>query len=223
MAVSLLDMMGNPNIGVFCLATDKFTLVPPKLPRSKILRLESALNVKAVVATIGDTRLAGVLVAANSNGVVLPVNTSDDELEAVRSAVEGNVERVPSRRNAFGNMVLANDRGAVMDPRLARDRATVGRVEDVLGVEVVSCEVADLPNVGSLAVATNRWVLAHPMLREEEKKVLEEVLKAPVDVGTVNCGVPFVKSGLVSNRFGAIAGSLTTGPELLVISHLVGL
>jgi len=215
--------MGNPNVGVYCLATDKYVIVPPRLPRSKVERMESSLGVKAISVTIGDTKLVGVLAVANSNGVVLPINTGDEELKAMRSVVEGNVERVPSRRNAFGNMVLANDRGAVVDPRLARDRGVVRMVEDVLGVETMPCEVADLPNVGSVAVATNRWALAHPMLKEDEKKLLEDVLRVPVDVGTVNCGVPFVKSGLISNRFGAVAGSLTTGPELIVISHLLEL
>jgi len=220
LAVSLLDVMGSPNIGVFCLTTDRYVIVPPKLPRSKVERLEGYLKVRAISTTVGDTRLIGVMAVANSNGVVLPVNASDEELAVVRSVVEGSVERVPSRRNAFGNMVLANDKGAVVDPRLARDRKVVSRIEDVLGVEAVSSEVAGLPNVGSLAVATNRWALAHPMLTEDEKRLLEEALRVPVDVGTVNCGVPFVKSGLVSNRFGAVVGPLTTGPELIVISHL---
>lgn len=220
MAINLLDVMGSPNIGIYCLATDHYIIVPPKLPRSKIERLESYLKVRAISTTVGDTRLIGVMAVANSNGIVLPVNASDEELRAVRSAAEGSVERVLSRRNAFGNMVLANDMGAVVDPRLARDRRVVRGIEDVLGVEAVSSEVAGLPNVGSLAVATNRWVLAHPMLREDEKELLEKALKVPVDVGTVNCGVPFVKCGLVSNRFGAVVGPLTTGPELILISHL---
>jgi translation initiation factor 6 len=42
-----------------------------------------------------------------------------------------------------------------------------------------------LPYVGSLAVATNKGVLTHPLLKEEEKKTLESVFKVPVDVGTI--------------------------------------
>ena len=70
-----------------------------------------------------------------------------------------------------------------------------------------------------LAVATNKGVLAHPMLNDEEKKILEEVLKVPVDVGTVNCGIPYVGTGLIANSHAAVAGSMTTGPEMFIIGN----
>jgi translation initiation factor 6 len=73
-----------------------------------------------------------------------------------------------------------------------------------------------------MAVATNKGALAHPMLKNKEREVLQEVLKVPVDVGTVNRGIPFVASGLVANERGAIVGSVTTGPEIFIISNLFG-
>jgi len=73
--------------------------------------------------------------------------------------------------------------------------------------------------VGSLATATNKGVLTHPMLREEEQKLLKDVLKVHVDVGTINCGIPYVAMGLVGNRQGAVAGYITTGPELFIIGQ----
>ncbi len=93
------------------------------------------------------------------------------------------------------------------------------KIADTLGVEVVRGEIAGLPYVGSLATATNKGVLAHPMLREEEEKVLADVLKVPVDVGTINCGVPYVSTGLIGNDWGAVAGSVTTGPEMFIIGQ----
>jgi translation initiation factor 6 len=76
-----------------------------------------------------------------------------------------------------------------------------------------------LPYVGKLAIATNKGVLAHPLLKEEERRVLEDVLKAPVDVGTINCGIPYVGTGLIANSRSAIAGLLTTGPEMFIIGN----
>ncbi|MFA5572221.1 MAG: translation initiation factor IF-6, partial [Candidatus Bathyarchaeia archaeon] len=76
--------------------------------------------------------------------------------------------------------------------------------------------------VGSLACATNKGVLAHPLLKEEEKKILESVLKVPVDVGTINCGIPYVGTGLIANGNAAVAGSMTTGPEMFIIEHVLG-
>jgi translation initiation factor 6 len=62
-------------------------------------------------------------------------------------------------------------------------------------------------------------VLAHPLLKEEERKVLNDVLRVPVDVGTVNCGIPYVGTGLIGNSYGAVVGLLTTGPEMFIIGQ----
>ncbi len=55
-----------------------------------------------------------------------------------------------------------------------------------------------------------------------EKKLLQDVLKAQVDVGTINGGVPYVSSGLLANDNGTIIGNLTTGPEIVMISNVLG-
>jgi translation initiation factor 6 len=48
---------------------------------------------------------------------------------------------------------------------------------------------------------------------------LESVLKVPVDVGTINCGIPYVGTGLIGNSHAAVVGSLTTGPEMFIIGN----
>jgi len=122
-----------------------------------------------------------------------------------------------TKRTAYGNMVLANDRGAIVDPRLKSSETK--KISETLGVEVVRGEIAGLPYVGSLAVATNKGVLAHPLLKDSERKLLEDVLKVPVDVGTINCGIPYIGTGLIGNRYAVVAGSLTTGPEMFIMGH----
>jgi translation initiation factor 6 len=122
-----------------------------------------------------------------------------------------------TKKTAYGNLVLANDFGAVVDPRFKEP--TVKLIGKTLGVEAVRTEIAGLPYVGSLAVATNKGVLAHPLLKDDERKVLESVFKVPVDVGTVNCGIPYVGTGLIANSHAAVAGSMTTGPEMFIIGN----
>jgi translation initiation factor 6 len=55
------------------------------------------------------------------------------------------------------------------------------------------------------------------LLKDSERKILEKVFKVPVDVGTVNCGIPYVGTGLIANSHAAVAGSMTTGPEMFII------
>jgi translation initiation factor 6 (eIF-6) len=38
-------------------------------------------------------------------------------------------------------------------------------------------------------------------------------------VGTINCGVPYVGTGLLANSYAAVAGSMTTGPEMFIIGN----
>jgi translation initiation factor 6 len=166
--------------------------------------------------------LGGALTSANSNGIVLPYYVTDEEIDAIKSAApDVNLTFMETKRTAYGNMVLANDKGAVVDPRLKEK--DLAAISDTLGVEVVLSEIAGLPYVGSLATATNKGVLAHPLLKEEEQQRLKDVLKVPVDVGTINCGIPYVGTGLVANSRGAVAGFVTTGPELFIIGQALDL
>jgi translation initiation factor 6 len=139
------------------------------------------------------------------------------ELDAIKSGLEGNVAVMERKKTAYGNLVLANDYGAVVDVRFRAPE--IQEISETLGVEAVSGEIAGLPYVGSLAVATNRGVVAHPLLRDSERKLLMDVLKVPVEVGTVNCGIPYVGTGLIGNRYAALAGSMTTGPEMFIIEN----
>ena len=49
--------------------------------------------------------------------------------------------------------------------------------------------------------------------------MLSDVFKVPVDVGTINGGVPYVGTGLLGNSRGAMIGLLTTGPEMFIIGQ----
>lgn len=216
-----MDLLGSPNIGVYALTTNFCTIVPAMVSSAKVARLENCLKGRVVCTGIGGTTLIGVLAVANSNGIALPDFTSDEEVKAIKSAWDGNVERIECRKNALGNLVLANDKGAIIGETLMKEKAAIQKITDVLGVELVQGTIAGLPYVGSLAVATNKGGLTHPMSTNEELEVLGQVLKVPMDVGTINGGIPFVPSGILANDNGVVIGSLTTGPEVFIISNIL--
>ena len=217
MAIYLTSLFGSASIGVYSLATDKMVIVPKLFSHIKAERIAKWLNVELIHTNIGESVLIGALACANSNGILLPHFVQEEEIKTIKSVFEGNTTVMETKRTAYGNMVLANDYGAIVDPRLKT--ADIKRVSETLGVEVLPGEIAGLPYVGSLAVATNKGVLAHPLLKDSEQKLLKDILKVPVDVGTINCGIPYVGTGLVSNRYTAVAGSLTTGPEMFIIGN----
>jgi len=217
LAIFRLSLFGSASIGVYSLATEKMVIVPPQAPANKAERLQEWLKAKVIRTTIGQSVLIGALACANSNGIVLPHFVREEEVEAVKSTSDFNMSVMETRKTAYGNLILANDHGALVDPRLKRRDLT--KIGDALGVEVVPGEIAGSPYVGSLATATNRGVLAHPLLKEDEEKVLRDVLGVQVDVGTINCGIPYVATGLIGNTRNVVAGTITTGPELFIIGH----
>jgi translation initiation factor 6 len=218
LAIYRLSLFGSASIGVYSLATEKLAILPLQTPETKASRIEEWLDVKAAKTTIGGSLVVGALACANSNGVILPHSVREEELAIIREASEDvNITVMDTKRTAYGNTVLANDHGAIVDPRL--NTTTIERVSDTLGVEAVAGEISRLPYVGSLALATNKGVLAHPMIRDEEQALLREVLKVRVDVGSVNCGIPYVATGLIGNSRNVVAGFLTTGPEMFIMGQ----
>jgi translation initiation factor 6 len=217
LTVYLSSIVGSASIGVYSFATEEIVVIPRMVPREKAQEYADWLKTKLVYTSIGGSVLAGALACANSNGMLLPNYVRQEEIAEIKAAFEGNLAIMETKKTAYGNMVLANDKGAVVDPRFKEPE--IKKISDALGVEVVATEIAGLPYVGSLAVATNKGVLAHPLLKDEEKKLLEGIFKVPVDVGTVNCGVPYVGTGLIANSRAAVAGSMTTGPEMFIIGN----
>jgi len=215
------DIFGSPNIGVYCFSNESLAIMPSGTPQKKIERFKQCLGVEVCTTNMGGSRLVGVLVAANSHGIILPHIVHEHELEAIEKTGGMKICGLKDeRKTAFGNLILVNDYGAIVDPRFSP--AIVRELSDVFDVEVIKGEINGLPYVGALAVATNKGVLAHPKTKEEEKKVIEEALKVPVELGTVNGGVPYIKSGLLANSRGAVAGSSTLGSELMAITQMIG-
>ncbi len=217
MAVYLSSVIGAVSLGMYSLVTDKLLILPKMFSVKKAQKMAEWLKVTLVPTSISGSVLVGALACANSNGMILNNMIREEELAVIRPAFDGNIKMMDTKKNAYGNLVLANDKGAVVAPHL--NQLQIRQITETLGVEAVPGEIAGLPYVGSIAVATNKGVLAHPLLSDSERELLESTLKVPVDVGAVNCGIPYVGTGLISNSYAAVAGSMTTGPEIFIIGN----
>lgn len=213
---------GSADIGLFTVVTSKYAIVPPELGANKRAALERELGVDVIRTSISGTSIVGVFLAANSNGVVLPHLALQEDVERISSAVESvNMLLLRSRVTAMGNLILANDHGAIISPEFTRREAD--QISETLGVQVARSKIAGRSYVGSIGVATNLGALIHVESDADDLRMLSDVLKVPVDVGTVNGGVGFVRSGLVANDRGAAIGARTTGPEMVAISRALNI
>lgn len=217
MPILLADLFGSPNIGVYAFCNEKLAIVPLGLSEKKVQRFRDNLGVEVCATSVGGSSLLGVLIAANSSGLILPHFVRDFEVERIRACTDLRVEVLEERLTAFGNLVLANDNGAVVHPDVPPSLRRTLR--DVLDVEVTPGHIAGLPVVGALAVATKMGAIVHPAIMESEKSVIENTLGVETNTGTINGGVPFVKSGLLANSRGAVVGPLTRGAELMELTR----
>jgi translation initiation factor 6 len=221
MSIIRADIFGSPNIGVYCFACEGWAAVPAGTPPGKKKKISDCLKVNLCETNISGSSLLGVLLAGNTNGLALPHIIRDHELEAVRRNSAANIEILHDEKTALGNLILANDYGAIVDPSFST--STIRRLEEILQVEVVRGHIAGLPYVGSLAVATNRGVITNPSITDDERRMIQDVLKVQVEPSTINGGVPFIRSGLLATSHGAVTGPLTVGKELMAVSRVMGL
>ncbi|UCH03757.1 MAG: translation initiation factor IF-6 [Candidatus Thorarchaeota archaeon] len=218
--IARYDFEGDSNVGAFGVATDRYVFVSPNMSGDSLDTLERVFNLPLVQSTVATLDAVGLVSVANSNGLLIPYTASDDELAALKEYSDIRVDWIDDRMTALGNIILANDKGAICHPDF--DKATRKKISDVLAVEVLPGTVARLPNVGSNTAVTNRGAVVHPMATSEEIDQISQLLKVHVEVGTVNRGSPYTSLGVMANLDSMIAGSETTGVELAHISQVLG-
>ena len=207
-------------MGVFARATDEYLLVGTNVDEELLEALCEELSVPAIETTIGGSGTIGALLAGNSNGLIASGRLTGAEHEALEDATSLPVTPLPGTINAAGNVVLANDEGALVHPDVPEE--AIVAVAEGLDVPAESASIADIGTVGTAAVATNRGVLCHPKTSDADLDFLEELFGVPADIGTINYGAPLVGSGLVANEHGYVTGEDTTGPELGRIEDALG-
>ena len=217
MGLHLIDIYRSPNIGIFLRGNDKYLLVPKGLAQTKSDKLCESLQVTAVPTSIGESRLLGALASMNGNGVMVSRLAEESEIREIQAATGMNVSRLDSKLTAVGNLMAVNDRFALVSPAL--DSRALSQVRDVMGTEVERTPIGEYYQVGSLVVTTNRGAAVYPGLDEKEVGRIGMMLGVEAYPTSVNRGVPYVASGLIANSRNAVAGSQTTGPELVFITR----
>jgi len=207
--IEKLDFQGNPFIGLFSFATDSLCIVGRGVANKHLKTIGSVLKVDVIEATFLGTELAGIFVAGNSKGLVVSDKLDEKEIEFLKEKT--NVLVISTRYTAIGNLMLCNDKGCIISDEIEKFSK---KISEFLKVPVKTGKIDGTNLVGSLGVCTNKGCLVNRNISGSEKKKLEDVLKVPVDVGTVNFGSVWVGSGILANSNGFIAGNDTSGPEL---------
>ncbi|QKQ99276.1 translation initiation factor IF-6 [Metallosphaera tengchongensis] len=219
MNIQRFSVFGTDNIGVYIFTNDKYTIIPKNLDKGSKEIIQDNLKTELIETSIADSYLIGVFVAGNNHSILLPRIAKESEIKVIKEAAKDiNVEIVDVRATALGNVILTNDRSALLYPEFSDAEANT--IKKALGVEEVKKgTVAQVIVVGSVGVLTTKGGLVHIEAREDELKLLSSFFKTNLEVGTINFGSAFIRSGMIANSYGALVGTSTTGPEILRIQR----
>lgn len=217
--LKLIAYNRNPNIGVFAVSNDNLAVLPVNCSDNFFSILKVSLDVEVVKINILGTSLIGVMSVLNNKGILISKYASETEIQALKSA-DLSVCIINDKHTALGNLILSNDRAAIISELLSK--RTVRSIEDFLDCEVVSRNIGGFKTVGSVGVATNQGALIHPHVKEDDLEWIGDILHVEVEIGTINRGVGFIKTGLIVNKNGALIGDVTTGPEIVRIEDSLG-
>ena len=214
-----VDVVGNPNIGVFTIATNDFAIVPDNLLDEKAELIKEILEVDVVKSSISGSSLIGSLAVANSNGIVVSPHVLDREVKQFED-LGLKVAAIPGNYTAVGNIVAANDKGAIASPFLSQEAISV--IEKTLDVNVESSSIVGSDIIGSLISVTNRGFLIDKRAVQTELNFAQKAFGVEGDIGTVGKGISLVGACILANDKGAIVAKDSTGPEMARVEEALG-
>lgn len=216
MGIFKYDVYRSPNVGIYAKCNDSFVFIPNGFAITKVKNLCEFLKTDHVYTSVANTRLLGVLMVMNNNGILLPRNSLEEEVVHLKKSTGLNVDILETKHTAIGNLICVNDKGGIMSPLIPSEY--VKQVEDVLGIEVIRKKVAGYQQTGAMAKANSHGGIIHPATEEEDVKTMSQVLGVDLEPATINGGSPFVSSGILANNKSMVVGSLTNGPELMMLT-----
>ena len=200
-----VDIVGNPNLGVFITATDDVAIVPYNLLDEKVDIIKETLEVDVIKSSIAGSSLIGSLTVANSNGIVVSPHVLDREVKQLED-LGLKVATIPGRYTAVGNIVAANDKGAIASPFL--DQEAIEVIEETLDVNVQTSHIVGSDIIGSLIKVTNKGFLISTNALQSEVNFAREVFGVEGDIGTVGRGI-----SLVGTKIYRVKGTFVMGDE----------
>ena len=121
MDIIKFDIYRGPNIGVYVNVNDKYILLPMGFAKTKAEKLSQMLEVETIFTSVANTRLLGSLLVMNNKGILLPKTAYENEFDFLKNETDLEIGVLDSKFTALGNVICANDKGAVVSPWLSKE------------------------------------------------------------------------------------------------------
>lgn len=215
----ITNFNGNPNVGLYGYCTDKYCLVGKEIPKRVCNQLELVLQVPVHRINIVGTSLVGVFCVGNNKKLLLPNIVFDDELKLLsKLGIKYNI--IDTKLTALSNNILCSNKGVLINPEF--EPAAAKQIKAALKLDVKKTTIAELDNVGSLAVMNKKHCLISKNVKDSELKLIEKHLAIKCTQGTISFGLPYISAGILVNSKGFIVSDHSTGIEISDADHALG-
>ena len=211
------DIYSGPNIGIYSTVNDEFVFLPRGFSDGKSEKLSEYLEVKSLEISVANARVLGILMVVNNHGILLPSTCSEGEFNHIKDNTDLNVEILDVKNNALGNMMSVNDKGGIVSPLIPKE--DLQKIQDALDIEVMQFKIAGFQQIGAVMATSEKGTVVHPETDEEDMKTINNLLGGNIEAITINGGIPFVSSGILANKNSVVVGSLTNGPEIMMLTR----
>lgn len=221
---AIMSFHGDPNVGLYGVATDKFCLLGRNIPAKQVKEIKEVLDVPVFQVGLYGTDLVGLFAIANSKIVLLPEIIYESELKKLKSALKKigvDVKTIKTKHTALGNNLLINDNAGIISPVFTKSQAA--KIKKIFSsVKFEQFKIAGLLIPGSVGKITNKGGIFSTNLADKDINKVEKLLGFEIGLGTVNMGNPFVSTGIIANSKGFIVGSHSSGYEIGRIDESLG-
>ena len=211
------DIYSGPNIGIYTRVNDDFVFLPNGFADTKSEKLSEYLKVTPLEISVANTRVLGILMVVNNHGILLPSTCSEGEFNHIKKQTDLNVEILDVKNNALGNMMSVNNKGGIISPLIPKE--DLQKIQDVLDIEVIQLKIPGFHQVGAVMTTSEKGTVVHPETDDEDMKTISNLLGGNIEAATINGGIPFVSSGILANNKAVVVGTLTNGPEIMMLTR----
>jgi translation initiation factor 6 len=203
----------NTYVGLCGFATDTFCLVGFSTPQKTIDELKNTLQVPVYPISIAGTALVGVFVTGTKDLLLVPHIIYDDELVALKKILPAvQIHVVDSRHTALANIFCVHEK-AILYSKVV-EQTVIDELKKIVSQPLLKTDIADCEVPGSCIAFGMQGALIHPVASDSQLDEFEKLFGVAFTKSTVNWGSPYVKTGIISNKYGFVIGQSSSGPEV---------
>lgn len=208
MKASLLDVFGNPFVGISISTNDEHTLVPMGLSKEKLKTLENTLKTRIIEIPFDKIGLFSVF---GDDFLLVSDMVPEYVIDQIKESIDIDIFVVESDLNVISNtMFYYDDKLLIIDQY---SDSLIQSLEKALGVETKPIKTRSEVFAEYFNIVNDRLIIS-AALPEHDLTTIKSIFGfEDFELVTVNSGSIFLNSGLVKNKYGLVLGKKTTPIE----------